>query len=218
MAACGSNGSERLRYRPATDGEGAPCLNWRGENRCAPKQSAGPQRGYWQRADLMLPPWRLSDLPDPKGTGARALVHYCSTCHNLPSPGMHAAADWKPLMERMRVRMAQAARYGRLRNEVIPGDRDVAVIETYLKKNALAAIGVHELPEPGTLDAQAFQGYCGVCHALPKPNSRTAESWPPIADRMFRYLANSEHARGMSPKARDAVVRYLQRNGRTDRR
>ncbi len=212
LAHCESNGSDRLRYRPAEDAQGAPCLNWRGENRCEPKHGVGPERGRWQRSDLMLPPIRPADLPEPAGPGAQAHLRYCSTCHNLPAPAMHAAADWKPIIERMRDRMAQAARYGQLRNDRIPGDRDASLLEEYLTKNALSAIGIHDLPEPRTRDAQLFQAYCAACHALPRPSALPEKAWVPVVDRMFRYLANSEHGRNVTPDARGAVLRYLNRH------
>ena len=218
LLACESNGSDRLRFHRAADSNGAPCLDWRGVNRCAPEQSVGPERGHWQRSDLMLPPIRTTALPDPQGKGAQALVRYCSACHNLPAPGMHAAADWKPVVSRMRDRMAQAARYGQVRNEVIPGDRDVALVERYLTENALAAIGVHELPEPTTVEAGLFRGYCSVCHALPKPSAQPRRAWASITERMFRYLANSQPGRSTKPGAREAVTRYLERHARKEAR
>lgn len=129
---------------------------------------------------------------------------------------MHAAQDWTPIISRMRDRMAQAARYGQLRGDLIPNDNDVGTLATYLSKHSLAAVGIHDLPERDSPDSQAFQGYCGACHALPQPAARNAAAWTPVVDRMFRYLAQGEQGRAVEPSGQAAVLRYLKRHGKKD--
>jgi cytochrome c5 len=37
-------------------------------------------------------------------SGAKAFAQVCSMCHALPSPNAHTAAEWPPIVERMRKR------------------------------------------------------------------------------------------------------------------
>ena len=39
-------------------------------------------------------------FPDPGSPGARLAGRYCVQCHNLPSPAMHHAPKWGPIVER----------------------------------------------------------------------------------------------------------------------
>ena len=49
-------------------------------------------------------------LRDPQSRGAAFLVSYCTQCHALPSPRMHAATEWPPVVARMTERMRMMAR------------------------------------------------------------------------------------------------------------
>jgi hypothetical protein len=52
-------------------------------------------------AGILPPGIKPQDLPEPESRGAKLLSTYCSQCHNLPSPRMHAAEDWRRVTRRM---------------------------------------------------------------------------------------------------------------------
>lgn len=46
-----------------------------------------------------------AQLPEPKSAGARLVNQYCAQCHGLPSPALHSAPGWAPVVGRMNARM-----------------------------------------------------------------------------------------------------------------
>ena len=47
----------------------------------------------------ILPPGQNSKaIPQTGSEGARIFSDHCAQCHNLPSPAMHAAGDWPPML------------------------------------------------------------------------------------------------------------------------
>lgn len=46
-----------------------------------------------------------ADLPDGDSEGAQTFTKFCTQCHVLPSPKMHSAQEWWPIVERMAFRM-----------------------------------------------------------------------------------------------------------------
>ena len=46
-----------------------------------------------------------ADLPDGDSEGAQGFTKFCTQCHVLPSPKMHSAQEWWPIVERMAFRM-----------------------------------------------------------------------------------------------------------------
>src|SRR5204862_863748 len=54
---------------------------------------------------LLPPTFAARQLPERRSPGAQLVQRYCVQCHNLPSPAMHHAEKWPPIVERMVVRM-----------------------------------------------------------------------------------------------------------------
>src|SRR5213593_1248968 len=74
--------------------------------------------------ERILPPtFELHQLPERRSRGARLVVRYCVQCHNLPNPAMHHAAKWRPIIERMVLRMEGRGNMGRLMAEMMAGVR-----------------------------------------------------------------------------------------------
>ena len=46
-----------------------------------------------------------AQLPESKSTGARLVNQYCAQCHGLPTPALHSAPGWAPVVGRMNARM-----------------------------------------------------------------------------------------------------------------
>lgn len=44
-------------------------------------------------------------LPEPQSAGARLVNQYCTQCHGLPTPALHSAPGWPPVVGRMNARM-----------------------------------------------------------------------------------------------------------------
>lgn len=195
LTGCAGIGDSQLRYSPAKSASGNPCINWRGENVCQPNQSVGrTMRSRWTESDLMLPPLKLAALPAPRSRGARALARYCTTCHNLPSPTMHSAGDWKPILARMHARTKLARSLGRLPRNAIPTVAARRELEAYINNYALRGVGVNRLITAGSVGARAYGSHCSTCHALPDPALHAPGKWSAIVDRMFRYQKNEGRA------------------------
>jgi hypothetical protein len=81
---------------------------------------------------------------------------------------------------------------------------------------ALAACsGMDRLPDASSAEAQAFQTRCGTCHGLPHPHRHTYAQWEYVMTMMEMRIRE----RGMNPLSsddRDAILRYLKDNARTD--
>ncbi len=46
-----------------------------------------------------------AQLPEPQSAGARLVNQYCTQCHGLPTPALHSAPGWAPVVGRMYARM-----------------------------------------------------------------------------------------------------------------
>lgn len=46
-----------------------------------------------------------AQLPEPQSAGARLVNQYCTQCHGLPTPALHSAPGWSPVVGRMNARM-----------------------------------------------------------------------------------------------------------------
>lgn len=51
-----------------------------------------------------------AQLPEPRSPGARLLGQYCTQCHGLPTPDLHSAEGWLPVVGRMNARMQWMSR------------------------------------------------------------------------------------------------------------
>ena len=135
-------------------------------------------------------------LPDAKSKGAQLFASYCSKCHSLPSPRMHASSDWPMRFEKMMdhsVMIAGAAPD----NKMMPGASEKAEIVAYLQKNGFVGLSAYAplLTEPEGFNVA---WYCSSCHAVPDPTQfpakdapqLTAKEWGLIVDRMNTYRKN----------------------------
>lgn len=203
----------RVRYQTDTSGKGAPCTAWSGRNLCVPDQSLDRRAlDRWVESDLRLPPISHGSLPDRKAPGAVALVRYCTACHNLALPAMHAADDWGPILDRMHARIKEAVKRGRLSPQQLPSGPAVAQISDYLKKNALKAVGVADLPNGNSAGARALRARCVGCHALPDPAALTAERWSAVVQRMVGYSRHQKQPIAAEEAA--AIQDYLRSQAR----
>ncbi len=158
------------------------------------------------------------NLPDPRSRGAALLASYCTQCHALPSPRMHAAAEWPAVAARMTERMRMMARMGGMMMGAVraPGPQEESALLQYLQEHAMRAApsGIVESDAPG---GRAFARLCSQCHAPPDPAQHTPAEWPPIVERM-----QQNHRQMGRPLMTDAETRsiagFLRENAVTTRR
>jgi cytochrome c2 len=155
-------------------------------------------------ATILLPPEGLSpdSLPDHASRGAAVLTGYCSQCHALPSPAMHAAQDWPATARRMWVRIDMM--HGMLGVRVpTAGDR-VAMLN-YLIANSLK-VAEHLPPGPGR---DVFQATCSRCHLLPDPRQHSGPDWASVIMRMERNMERMKVS-GVSNAQTQQIIGYLE--------
>ncbi len=144
--------------------------------------------------ERILPPAiEAGQLPEPQSQGARLVARYCVQCHHLPSPHMHTAARWQPVVERMLWRMQGKGNLGALMKDMMaqveaPPDADVATLSAYLRRHAQREIDAKH-PALQTRAGQMFSLACSQCHALPDPQRHTAREWPGVVKRMQGHMA-----------------------------
>lgn len=156
---------------------------------------------------------KAENLPDPKSTGAKLVVRYCTQCHNLPSPSMHTAEDWPKIADRMfgRIKMMGGMRGMMKRHRMniqIPGQEEEKKLLVYLQDNALIPLDPKYFDLKSSKEALLFQDICSQCHALPDPKLHTPEEWPSVVDRM---LKNSEvmEKKVFGNDERNDIVKFL---------
>ncbi|HKK07352.1 MAG TPA: hypothetical protein VKA44_00555 [Gemmatimonadota bacterium] len=150
-----------------------------------------------------LPPsgFTPADLPEPGGTGAGLLQAYCTQCHGLPTPQMHAAAEWPILLRRMLLRMellqsrVEGPLLSRVGGESLrgaltfrtpPTEEQMDTLRSYLARNALPVARPGEIgTDPG---ASLFVDRCSVCHETPSPGAHAAAAWDTVVPRMQRNM------------------------------
>jgi len=156
-------------------------------------------------AMIALPPAGIQpgDLPDPNSQGAKAEAQYCSQCHSLPSPTMHAATDWPIVVRRMWLRMEELPESLGVKTPTPPERYEIL---QYLTVNALKESGATLPAGPGR---DAFGTVCSRCHALPDPRDHSKSDWPIVYARMER---NMERMKVAPPTAEQtqAILNYLQ--------
>ncbi len=125
-------------------------------------------------------------LPDSGSRGAKLLDQYCTQCHDLPGPGMHTAAEWPAVVNRMNRREQMMS--GGMMDVRAPSAGELASLVTYLQEHAQRplAAGYADLDSPA---GRAFRATCAQCHALPDPMQHTADEWPGVVDRMRRNMS-----------------------------
>jgi cytochrome c2 len=155
-------------------------------------------------ATILLPPEGLTpdSLPDHTSRGAAVLTGYCSQCHALPSPAMHAAQDWPSTARRMWVRIDML--HGMLGVRVpTAGDR-VAMLN-YLIANSLK-VADNLPPGPGR---EVFQAMCSRCHLLPDPRQHSGPDWVAVVMRMERNMERMKVSGVSNPQAQQ-IIGYLE--------
>jgi len=166
----------------------------------------------WGRMGGKFPPAvSVESLPEPDSRGATLLRNYCAQCHGLPSPGLHSAEEWQPVLNRMLRRMDMMERWDRWMQVRSPTREEANLLLEYLQKHSRREIGVEEIPEVDTPEALAFVEVCSQCHALPDPRQHSVDEWPAVISRMKRHM----EMMGKSVPGDDVlsdIENYLRRN------
>lgn len=170
-----------------------------------------------------LPPtdFKAEDLPEPGSRGAGLLQVYCVQCHWLPTPQMHAASEWRILVQRMLLRartlrdrmggplteglIGEAVMAG-LENAELPSQEQVDSMLAYLERNALPAA------EPGELTAgpgrEMFVQKCSICHEIPSPKAHTPAGWDRVVMTMQANMVKMD-VDPLSNQEVDQITAYL---------
>ena len=163
----------------------------------------------------VLPPgFKRADLPEPNGEGAGLLGRFCTQCHDLPSPVMHTAEEWRSVTERMFKRMSMMSGMGgmgmMMRVET-PSEQERQGILKYLISHSLKPLGASTLPEPATAGAAPFTRVCSQCHSLPDIELHKAGEWKDVVERM-RLNMRSMDKRGITDGEASEIAGYLARH------
>lgn len=155
-------------------------------------------------AKVALPPPGVSptDLPDPDSEGAKLLVQYCISCHNLPAPSAHSTTDWPRIVRRMWLR---ADGLPDSLNVPAPSTAERQVMLQYLIDNSLQVTA--SLPAgPGR---DFFEATCSQCHDLPDPKQHSSEDWVAVVRRMMNRMQTMLD-RTLTPDQYSRIVLYLE--------
>ena len=77
-------------------------------------------------------------LPQPQSPGAQLVGAYCTQCHGVPSPGLHAPEEWEGVASRMYRRMLSFAP----RVHAPSGDEFAAIV-AYLEEHSAGSGHAH---------------------------------------------------------------------------
>jgi hypothetical protein len=75
-------------------------------------------------------------LPDREGEGARLVQKYCVSCHPIPDPSFHRAADWPASLADMELRIQTRV----MKSAPMPSHPEWRTLEAYLKAHAADAV------------------------------------------------------------------------------
>lgn len=183
------------------------------------------QSPHGRMLERILPPSvSPAELPEPRSEGARLAARFCVQCHYLPSPQMHTAARWTPIVKRMVWRMQGKGNLGPVMKEMMadvaaPSAEEAEILTAYLQQHGQREID----PAHPALRAEAGQMFsiaCSQCHALPDPQRYTAQEWPAVVERMRGHMAWVNTVVGVrelrtNPELRtDEILALLQRYAR----
>jgi len=163
--------------------------------------------------ERILPPgFESSMLPEPGSRGARLTLRYCVQCHNLANPAMHEAVKWRPVVERMVLRMEGRGNMGRLMAEMMagveaPAPGEAKALAAYLRKHAQKPLDPKRYPEVNSPLGESFRLACNQCHVLPDPKRYSAKEWPAVVARMHKYMDWMNRAVGTKPVAGERQLR-----------
>ncbi len=179
-------------------------------NRAGMMGQGGMKRMMQDMMGNMLPLGVNPDsLPQPHSEGAELLQHYCSQCHDLPGPGLHTAAEWPAVLERMAARERMMSEHDMMGIQA-PTEKELATLLAYLQRYAEIPLNKATAKELDTPAGRAFSETCSQCHVLPDPVQHSAAEWPAVVLRMKRHMV----AMGMPVPAQSmlaAVGAYLQK-------
>ena len=164
--------------------------------------------------ERILPPGQNSEtIPQTGSEAARIFSDHCAQCRNLPSPAMHAARDWTPIVDRMQMRMEMMGSMMGSVEELSSEERRILL--RYLTEHSQEPIDPAEYPDLTSPAGQSFRNTCESCHALPDPNRHTRSEWPSVVARM---QANMEHMGVEQPgEAKlEEVLDFLQRHSKAE--
>ena len=146
-----------------------------------------------------LPPanFEPGNLPDREARGAGLLTAYCIQCHGIPTPQMHAAAEWPVLIRRMALRAATLRdrmggpltrkligdiRMSGFASSYVPSAEDTDTLIAYLQRNALPVPGPGELGDDS--ETKFYVEKCSICHETPSPGAHPPAEWGSVVARM----------------------------------
>ena len=155
------------------------------------------------------------DLLDPGSRGADLVTRFCSPCHDIPSPSLHAAQEWPAVESRMFARMSMMSGMPMMQGMgmEIPSPEEREAITEYMKTHAMKPASPETLPQPESAGAVSFKTVCSRCHPLPDPKLHTAQEWPAVVDRM-RSRVREMGREAMTEQERSTIVSYLSRHAR----
>ena len=162
--------------------------------------------------DILPPGIDPKLLPDPGSPGARLLKQYCTQCHDLPGPGMHTAAEWPAVANRMNGREQMMRGMMGVR---APAAAELEILVAYLQEHAQRPLAAG-YPDLGSQAGRAFRATCAQCHALPDPAQQTADAWPGVVDRMRRNMSVMGKPVPDEVTTREIIV-FLQHHARVQR-
>jgi hypothetical protein len=166
---------------------------------------------------LLPPTFGARQLPEPRSAGAQLALRYCVQCHNLPSPAMHHAAKWPPIVQRMVLRMKGGGNMGALMSEMMagveaPSADETATLVAYLRKHAQKPLDPARYPELFEPSGEAFRLACNQCHVLPDPKRHTAREWPAVVARMQDNMQWMNRVVGSQPVPGEPQLRIEEIN------
>jgi cytochrome c5 len=163
--------------------------------------------------ERILPPtFDAAQLPEPGSAGARLTQRYCIQCHNLPNPAMHHAAKWRPVLDRMVLRMEGRGNMGTLMSEMMagvqaPSQEEQRTLLAYLRRYAQKPLDARRYPDAYGPRGEAFRVACNQCHVLPDPQRHTAEEWRAVVARMQENMQWMNRVVGSKPIAGEPQLR-----------
>ena len=155
------------------------------------------------------------DLPDPGSQGVNLVARFCSQCHDIPSPALHAAQEWPAVESRMFARMSMMSGMPMMKGMgmEIPSPEERKAITDYMKTNAMKPADLGALPQRESAAAVSFKTVCSQCHPLPDPKLHTAQDWPGIVERMRGHMKEMGKP-VINDRERDRISGYLSRLGK----
>lgn len=138
----------------------------------------------------VLPPGvPAGQLPNPESEGARILQKYCVQCHELPSPALHAPAEWPGVISRMQDRIIRMSDSERATIKVTAlNTAEITGLLRYMKQFGFQIMDEARYPDIDTDIGKAFRHVCSQCHALPDPAIHTSTQWSEVVQRMRRNM------------------------------